>query len=443
MIYDNKINYTKWFQNALNQGFQALEFLTNKDISMSISLEDGKICEHVKSDICTNIIKGLYQNKKSSMYLEKIDETQMKETLQLLKDQISFLNFKEKDFIFEGSSVYPDVINSNFNFATINIQKKYDLLFQLKEQLTKSMFLHKIENISYNEIFSKHKIVNSKGLNLEEESSLLTLHVYCIFKKDQEIQEIIESLTVHNFDQINISEYSQKIISLGEKKLTTHSLKSQVYPTVLSNKIFAKLLNSFSNIFNGMYAYRNLTKLKDKVGEPIASSKVTLIDEPLYDKAFFKYKFDDEGVSCYTKKIIDKGVLKQFIHNLKTSFIFDAKPTGNSFSNSIAMTNCYLKEGDKSLEEMISPITQGVYIDYVIGLHAGVNDVSGDFSVQASGFKIENGKITTPVKMLVMTGNFFDILLNLKDIANDLLLQTSGFGSPSVYVGDLTIAGEN
>ncbi|MGM1458907.1 MAG: metallopeptidase TldD-related protein, partial [Columbia Basin potato purple top phytoplasma] len=71
------------------------------------------------------------------------------------------------------------------------------------------------------------------------------------------------------------------------------------------------------------------------------------------------------------------------------------------------------------------------------------DNISGDFSLQAAGFKIEQGKITSPVKMLVISGNFFDILLNLKDIANDLVFRTSGFGSPSVYVGDLTIAGEN
>ncbi|WP_323847826.1 MAG: metallopeptidase TldD-related protein [Phytoplasma sp.] len=443
MMSSNNINYNKWFKTALNQGFQALEILTNENTSMSIALEDGKIHEHVKSDMCVFTIKGLYQNKKSSMYLEKIDETKMIETLQLLKNQISCLNFKEKDFIFEGSSVYPDVVNSNFNFTTIDIQKKYDLLFRLEKELSKSLWLNKIEHMSYSESFIKHKIVNSKGLNLEEESSSLTFYVYCVFKKNKEIQDISESFTVKNFDQINISKYAQKIIFLGEKKLTTQSLTSQVYPTVLSNKIFAKFLNSFSNIFSGIYAYRNLTKLKDKKGQQIASSKVTLIDEPLCDTAFFKYKFDEEGVPCSTKKIIDKGIFKQFIHNLKTSFIFNTKPTGNSFYNSIAMTNCYLKEGQKSFEDMILPIQTGVYIDYLIGLHAGINDVSGDFSVQASGFKIEQGKITTPVKMLVISGNFFDILLNLKDIANDLLFQTSGFGSPSVYVGDLTVAGAN
>lgn len=103
----------------------------------------------------------------------------------------------------------------------------------------------------------------------------------------------------------------------------------------------------------------------------------------------------------------------------------------------------YLEKGEQTFEEMITSINEGVYIDYIIGFHAGINDISGDFSLQAAGFKIEKGKITKPVKMIIVSGNFFDILLNLKGISNDLVFQFSGFGSPSVYAGDLTIAGEN
>ncbi|MGI3136014.1 MAG: TldD/PmbA family protein [Candidatus Phytoplasma vitis] len=443
MINNDNINYKKWFKTALSQNFEALEILTDRSKGITINLEDGKIHEHVQNDVLGTTIKGLFQNKKSSMYLEKIDETEMEDILGNLRNQISVLNIKEKDIIFEGSLSYPMVNNSNFDFSKIDIQKKYDLLFQLEKELLKSVLLKKIDTISYEETYLEKRIVNSKGLNLEDKLSFLTISVSCVFQKDKDIEEIYEYFVVKEFEKFDIKKYAKKIISLGESKLTSRSLKSKTYPVVFSNKIFANFLKNFSCIFNGMSAYRNLTKLKDKQGTNIASSKVTLIDDPLCKEALFQYKFDDEGVSCYTKKIIDKGVFKQFIHNLKTSLIFDVPPTGNSFSNSISMTNMYLEKGEQTFEEMITSINEGVYIDYIIGFHAGINDISGDFSLQAAGFKIEKGKITKPVKMIIVSGNFFDILLNLKGISNDLVFQFSGFGSPSVYAGDLTIAGEN
>lgn len=242
------------------------------------------------------------------MYLEKIDETKMEDILENLRNQISVLNIKEKDIIFEGSPSYPMVNNSNFDFSQINIQKKYDLLFQLEKELLKSVLLKKIDTISYDETYLENKIVNSKGLNLEEKLSFLTISVSCVFQKNEDIEEIYEYFVVKEFDKFDIQKYAEKIISLGESKLTSQSLKSKTYPVVFSNKIFANFLKNFSSIFNGMNAYRNLTKLKDKQGTTIASPKVTLIDDPLCKEALCQYKFDDEGVACYTKKIIDKGV---------------------------------------------------------------------------------------------------------------------------------------
>lgn len=437
------INYKKYFQIALKKGFTSLELMINENQSMYISLEDNLINENVKSDICTLVITGLYKNKKSSLYLETINEDEIEDILELLKNQISVLNLKEKDTIFKGSDSYPEVKESNFNFSSINIEKKYDLLFKLEKELSnKSVFLNKIDSITYQESYFKKRLINSEGLNLEEKGSFARIYVDCVFQKNDEKEVVSQSEAVCNFCDFDILKLSKKVIDLGEKKIGGRSVESKNYPTVFSNKIFAKLLEQFSSVFSGMSAYRNLTRLKDKEGQKIASSKVTIIDDPLTSKSFFQYKFDDEGVACYSKKIIEKGVFKQFIYDLKTSLIFNTEPTGNSFSNSISMTNCYLQKGSVSFEDMISTIDEGIYIDFVMGLHAGINEVSGDFSLQAGGFKIEKGKITTPVKMIIISGNFFNILLDLKEISDDLSFHnTSSFGSPSVYAGDLVIAG--
>ncbi|MDV3173772.1 MAG: metallopeptidase TldD-related protein, partial [Candidatus Phytoplasma stylosanthis] len=431
-------------EKALKKGFTALEILTNEKKTMTLNLEDGKINENIQSDLLEVVIKGLYKNKKSSLYLEKIEESKIDEVLESLKVQISVLNSKEKDIIFKGSKSYPVIPEYNFNFSSVELEKKNNLLFQFeKELLNKSSFLKKIDFISYSEVFLKEKIVNSEGLELEQKNSFASLSVECVFKKNEVIETISDNFPVKKINEFNISEYAKKIINLGEKKMDSCSIESKNYPTVFSNKIFAKLLQSFSSIFSGISVYRNLTKLKNKKNQQIASSQVTIIDDPLNKNAFFQYKFDDEGVACQKKTIIEEGILKQFIHNLKTSLIFKVEPTGNFFNDSISMSNCYLKEGKKSLEEIISSIKEGVYIDFLMGLHAGINTISGDFSLQAGGFKIEKGKITYPIKMIIVSGNFFELLLDIKEISNDLFFKTSGFGSPSVYIENLTIAGQN
>ncbi|MFR0367793.1 TldD/PmbA family protein [Candidatus Phytoplasma palmae] len=440
----NLINYKKWFSKSLEKKIDALEILFNENKNLNIILEENKINEYVKSDLFSFIVRGLYKNKKTSIYLEKISDEMIDEVLETLKKQIEILSLKEKDFIFDGSSAsYTFVEPILFDFAKIPIQEKYNLLFDFKKKLfEKSRFLTKIESISYEENIFHKKIVNSKGVDLEEKESYACLVAVCIFQKDKNIEEIVKYFPVKKFSSFDIEKYVEEIISLGERKLGALSLKSGSYPVVFSNEMFSKLLSSFSDIFSGNQAYRKLSKLLGKEKQKIASSKVTIIDDPFFSESFFPSAFDDEGVPCQNKYIIKEGVFQQFIHNLKTSNIFKTKPTGNFFDGSISMNNCYLNKGEKTFKEMISPIDKGVYIDYLIGLHAGVNSISGDFSVQASGFKIEKGKLTSPIKMIVVSGNFFDILTNLKEIANDFVFKISGFGSASVYVGDLTIAGE-
>ena len=90
---------------------------------------------------------------------------------------------------------------------------------------------------------------------------------------------------------------------------------------------------------------------------------------------------------------------------------------------------------------MIQPIDEGIYITDLIGLHAGVKTVSGDFSLQAAGFLIEKGKLSRPVKMIVVSGNFFEMIEQIEGIGNDLKFDIEGVGSPSVYIKSLSISG--
>ncbi|MDV3198378.1 MAG: metallopeptidase TldD-related protein [Vigna little leaf phytoplasma] len=444
----NNIDYDKWFSISREKKLEALEIITNLNQNLSINLEDGigHISEHIRSDLFSLTIRALYQNKKVQLYLEKIDqidEAKIHQLLENLKRQAEVLRFKEKDFIFAGSVSYPEIPMQSFNFTDVNIQKKYDLLLSFeKELLTQSCFLKTIDSICYSETFYQQTLVNSKGLSLEQKGSFADLSVVCVFQKKDVIEELYENFTVKNFFDFNVIKYAQQVISLGERKLEVCALKSNIYPTVFSNKTFASLLSSFSNIFSGLSAYHNLTKLKGQEGKMIAAPCVTIVDDPLCSKAFFQNQFDNEGVACFPKIIVNKGIFQQFIHNLRTAHIFNTIPTGNSFDNSITMSNCYLQKGKKNLTEIITSIKKGIYIDYLIGLHAGVDDISGDFSLQAKGFVIEKGQITVPIKMMVVSGNFFEILKNIKAIANDFVFKVSGFGSASVYVGELSIAGE-
>ena len=134
-------------------------------------------------------------------------------------------------------------------------------------------------------------------------------------------------------------------------------------------------------------------------------------------------------------------MFKTFLHNLKTAKAFNTVSTGNAVGNGVGGINFYIEAGDTSKDEMIASIKEGMLITDLQGLHASLNPVSGDFSAQASGFYIENGKITKPVTLVVVSSNFLKMLNNVSKIGDDLEISYSGFGAPSILFKNIAISG--
>ena len=104
--------------------------------------------------------------------------------------------------------------------------------------------------------------------------------------------------------------------------------------------------------------------------------------------------------------------------------------------------NFYIKPGERDLEELLGGIEEGVLITDLAGLHAGANPVTGDFSAQASGFLIKNGKIDRPVTLIVVSGNFVETMNQIEEIGSDLKFNVRGVGAPSIRFKGLPISGK-
>jgi PmbA protein len=163
--------------------------------------------------------------------------------------------------------------------------------------------------------------------------------------------------------------------------------------------------------------------------------------------ALVKNSFDDEGVPCVTKNVVENGVFKGFMHTLKSANALGSKPTGNGFKAgggaiSSQPTNLYLQEGELTKDEIIATVEDGIYLTDVGGLHAGLNPISGDFNVQGTGFVIKNGKIDRPITLFVVSGNFYEMMNNVELIGNDIEKRFVGVACPTLKIKSLAISGK-
>jgi len=435
--------YQKWIKKGLEKGLTDLEIYAVISKDLSLSIYKGKVEEYTKSELHEVSIRGIYNGKFTSLNAENLSDENIDKLLDQLIENAKSLTIDEPAIIYEGSKDYPKVVDTVYDFDKVPFEKKVNYLLRLEEEIQKSEFVTQVESTNYGETYVETHLVNSKGLNLSRTKSYAYSYGFGVFQKDNDIKTAYKVKIVKDFNDFDVLAHAKETVEEGVNKLGGLEIPSGSYPVVFSNERFANLLSAFSSIFSGTAAYRKMSALVGKEGQKIALDSITIVDDPLSKDAFFQYAFDDQGVACRTKKIVENGVFNGFIHDLKTAAIFKVEPTGNSFSGRVSATNFYLKPGELSFDELIAPIKDGLYITELAGLHAGVQPISGSFNLQAGGFKIINGKIDHPVKMIVVSGNFFEILNSMVGLGSDLKIsELSGYGSPSVHVGELAIGGK-
>lgn len=259
-------------------------------------------------------------------------------------------------------------------------------------------------------------------------------------------------LALGNVDEIKLDEFAGKVAKKALAKLGGEPAPTGSYPVVFAPQAMADLLATFRGVFSSHNAQKGLSRLKGREGEVIASPVLTLVDDPFFAKSLAKMPFDAEGSPTYTKNVIENGKLMTLLYNLETAHKEGRKTTGNASkagyaaSVSISPFTMYVAPGTMTEEELLAKAGNGVYINSLQGLHAGANEVSGDFSLQSGGFLIEDGKKTRPVKSFTVAGNFFRLLEGITTVASNLEIPnpsgTTAFGSPSVLVEGLSIAGK-
>ncbi len=226
---------------------------------------------------------------------------------------------------------------------------------------------------------------------------------------------------------------------LGAKKAKT----AQV-PIVFDPLIATSILEHIFEGINGDSVYRGASFLAGKLGQKIASDNLTIIDDGTIPGGFGTSPFDGEGVPTKRTVVVEKGVLKSYLLNTYTAKKLGLETTANA-SRGLAGTpgigpgNYFLQAGEKTPQEIISNIKEGLYVTEFLG--HGANLVTGDYSRGASGMWISGGELTYPVEEITVAGNLKELFLNISEVANDLEFRGS-VASPTIRVDGLTVGGE-
>lgn len=440
----------KIINRALELGFDDVEIVENSSSEVSISIFKGNIEKNFVGSDKSYVLKGLINGKMAIEYFQKNEEDlsdkEIDNLILKLKENILCLTTNEVSFIYEGSESYPEVEKVESGCDLVKTQDKIKMLKELeKKAYEASEKIELVDTCTYMEEKTAVRMVNSKGLSLSKSNEYCGLVLSAIAgeSKDNPNKQSGFNVAIKNkYADLDASKVAQKATKEALDMIGAEPVESKLYKVIIDKDVMTSLLSGFFSIFTGEAVLRKLTSLTDKLGEKIMSEKITIIDDPLNKDAFVKDPFDSEGVATYTKEVVSEGVFKTFLHNLKTANQLNTKTTGNASTSGVRPMNFHIKNGDTSKDDMIASLDEGLLITSLQGLHASLNPISGDFSGQASGFLIEKGKIVRPVTLIVLSGNFLKMMNDVDKVGNDLEIEYTGFGSPTIMFGMMPISGK-
>lgn len=437
------------FSKAQEEGFSEYEVYYVDRESLSISVYKEEVEKYNLNNSAGLSFRGKFGDRIGYSYTEILDEDAIEMLVKKAKENVLAIENNDIQFIYEGDKEYKEISTYHEELEDIPADKLINIAISMEKEAKK--YCNKVESfsgcsVSYSS--GKYGIINSKGLNLSNKFNLLTAYVVPIVKDLDKMYDGCGYVVAKSLNDVKPDKIAKMGVDEALSKIGGTSIASGNYKVIINNEAMVSLLSTFAGIFSGDAVQKGLSLLKDKEGEIIATDIVNLVDDPHLEDGLASVSFDDEGVATLKTYLIKNGKLNSLLHNLKTANKAGVKSTGNGFKASYASpisvspTNFYIEPGINSLEEMTKKINKGLIITDFAGLHSGANSITGDFSLAAKGFYIEDGIKTHPVEQITVAGNFFTLLNNIEEIGSDLKFPMSSVGSPSIIIKELSIAGE-
>ncbi len=301
------------------------------------------------------------------------------------------------------------------------------------------------EGASFDSYLGTRVFANSRGFIGSYRTSSCALSAVPVAKENGSMERDYWYTTARFANRLETPEQvGRRAAERALRRLNPRKAATQKVPVIFEPRTAQNLLGDLFDAVNGGSIYRHASFLAGKLGEKVASETLTVIDDATMPGLLGSAPFDDEGVASRRTVVIDRGVLKSYLLNTYTARKLGLKTTGNASRGlagnaGVGPGNFYIVAGDKSENDLIAGVRQGLYVTELIG--ASSNTVTGDYSSGAAGLWIENGELAYPVSEITIAGNFKQMLMDLQYAGSNLEFRGS-IASPTLMIGEMTISGQ-
>jgi len=339
------------------------------------------------------------------------------------------------------------------------LQKLNNRIFELDSRVSKV-------TASLNDAGSYILFCNSEGIFCHEYRPMVILSAFCIMEKEGKIENAHSSRAARKDFQFLTDDLVETVAQEAVKKtaLLFEAIKPKggEMPVVMGAGGSGILLHeAIGHAFEADFNRKNTSIFADKLGKKVCDAHINVVDDGTIEGDRGSINFDDEGIASQKTYIVKEGILNSYLHDRISAQYYKTASTGNGRRESFRhipmprMRATYMENGNYSEEEIIANVKQGIFVDNFTNGQVQIG--AGDFTFYVkSGYLIENGKLTQPIKDINIIGNGPKALADITMVGNNLAIDQGAWtcgkngqsapvsqGLPSVLVQRLTVGGES
>jgi PmbA protein len=379
-------------------------------------LRDGKMAFGSTNDLSKGAVRALAEDL-------------VKKVVYHTADEFNVIPAREDGFLEGDWSAHADLQTYDPRIAEVPVQDKIKAAIRMEAaglgaspKITGSMMVIYQDGTSYN------YLANSNGFAGWFRSAGCGGAVELSAAEGDSKESGSFSRAVARYDDFDGEAVGRKAAEVAVSMLGAKPIASCEVPLVVAPEIGTQILSYVAGMLSADEVQKGRSLFAGKVGAEVGSRAFTLIDDGRLKGGLGTAPVDGEGVPTQTTPIIVDGVLKTYLYDCYCAKKEKggARSTGNrsrggyASAGGVGTTNLYLKPGEVGRDEVFAGIDKGFYLTVVLGLFAGIDPASGDFSIPSAGFLIEKGKVGRPVRGVSIGGNLFEFLKAVDKVGNDL-----------------------
>ena len=404
-------------------------------ISETVNFRNNNLDESNRSDGLAFNIDTYIGKKKSSISSSNLLDQNLNTLIEKCYETTKITPQDEFNSLPDQNLLADSLQNLNiYDDTHIENDKKIDYLKELESAASEDKKIVNTES-SFTEKKSNFILANSDGFCSGYKTSSFTASCVAVAKDETSLERDYEYSSKRYLDDIKEPKSLGKIASHQTiRKLSPKKIGSEKLSVIFDKRIAKGMLSAFAGAISSSAIARGTSFLKDQLNEQIFSNSINIIDKPDIIKGLGSKNFDSEGVKSETINLVKEGVLKSYLVDTYNGRKLNLKSNGRSGGT----TNLFFENGNQSYDELLKMNSKCIYITETIG--HGSNLVTGDYSVGATGFLVENGQFKYPINEITIAGNFKDMFKRIF-LANDLDFEYST-NSPTMMIEGMTVAGK-